>query len=111
MYDLIDEYRTYTVEMINSIGKESDYPQKIAEILDKRQTIIDSLSSDEELFEFRRLYDKFSLKSLDDELKDLLTKELDKTKKDIIEQKKQRVANNAYTKVNRDGFNLFSKQI
>ena len=111
MNNKIEDYRKYTFEMIDVIGKEHNYQFRVAELLDKRQSIIDSFSTSEELAEFRRLYNSFDIKALDDELKELLTNELNKTKHDIIEHKKQRVANNAYTKVNRVGFNLFSKQI
>ena len=49
--------------------------------------------------------------SLDNQLRDLLIKELNQAKTDIINQKKKKAANFAYSKVNREGFNLFSTQI
>lgn len=111
MYNKLEEYKKYTIDMINSINSEPNYQYKVAELLEKRQLIIDSFISNDDIVRFRRLYNEYNIATLDDELKDLLTNELNKTKHNIIEQKKQRVANSAYTRVNREGFNLFSKQI
>ena len=111
MYNRIEEYKKYTLEMISIIGTTPDYQFKVAELLEKRQTILDSIVTSDELARFRVLYKECDLAVLDDELKTLLTNEINKTKHDIIEQKKQRVASSAYTKVNREGFNIFSTRM
>ena len=111
MHKKIELYKELTLEMINVMNKEGDYQDKIAELLDKRQAIIDSFISNEDVIQFRVLYRDYDIAKLDNELKELLTEELNKTKTDIIEQKKKRIANSAYSKVNREGLNLFSKQI
>ena len=97
--------------MIYAIENELDYQHKVAELLDKRQVIIDSFTTNEEVIQFRVLYKDYEVAILDNQLRDLLTKELNQTKTDILEQKKKRIANSAYSKVNREGLNLFSKQI
>lgn len=111
MHEKIEAYKELTVDMINAIGSEPDYQHKVAELLDKRQVIIDSFTTTEEVIQFRVLYRDYEVGTLDNQLRDLLTKELNQTKTDIIEQKKKRIANSAYSKVNREGLNLFSKQI
>lgn len=111
MYNRIEEYKKYTLEMIASIGNIPDYQFKVAELLEKRQSILDSFATADELARFRVLYQECNVAILDDELKSLLTNEINKTKNDIIEQKKQRVASSAYTKVNREGFNIFSTRM
>lgn len=111
MHEKIELYKELTLEMISIMNKEGDYQDKIAELLDKRQVIIDSFTTSEDVIQFRVLYRDYDITSLDNELKELLTQELNKTKTDIIEQKKKRIANSAYSKVNREGLNLFSKQI
>lgn len=111
MYNRIEEYKKYTLNMIEIIDNTPDYQYKVAELLDKRQAIIDSFLASDEMARFRVLYEEYNLAALDDELRTLLTNELNKTKDDIIEQKKKRVANSAYTKINREGFNIFSTHI
>lgn len=111
MYNRIEEYKKYTLNMIEIIDNTPDYQYKVAELLDKRQAIIDSFLASDEMARFRVLYEEYNLTALDDELRTLLTDELNKTKDDIIEQKKKRVANSAYTKINREGFNIFSTHI
>ena len=111
MYNRIEEYKKYTLDMIEIIDSTPDYQYKVAELLDKRQAIIDSFLASDEMARFRVLYEEYNLTALDDELRTLLTDELNKTKDDIIEQKKKRVANSAYTKINREGFNIFSTHI
>lgn len=112
MYNRIEEYKKYTLDMIETIDNNTpDYQYKVAELLDKRQAIIDSFLTSNEMARFRVLYREHNINALDDKLKTLLTDELNKTKDDIIEQKKKRVANSAYTKINREGFNIFSTHI
>lgn len=111
MYTKIENYKKLTIEMINNIGVGEDYQDKIAILLEERQAILDSLTSEEELIEFRVLYKENSLIDLDNRLRDLLSEELSQAKTDILNQKKKKAANFAYSKVNREGFNLFSTQI
>lgn len=111
MYKKIEKYKELTLKMINSIGTEDDFQDKIAVMLDDRQTILDTLLSSEELIEFRVLYKEYDIVSLDNKLRDLLSQELNQAKTDVLNQKKKKAANFAYSKVNREGFNLFSTQI
>lgn len=111
MYRKIEKYKELTVEIISNIGAREEYQNKIATLLDERQEILDSLSSNEELIEFRVLYKENDIISLDNELRDLLTQELNQAREDILNQKKKKAANFAYSKVNREGLNLFSTQI
>lgn|SRR5699024_2741999 len=111
MHEKIEAYKELTIQMIYAIENELDYQHKVAELLDKRQVIIDSFTTNEEVIQFRVLYKDYEVAILDNQLRDLLTKELNQTKTDILEQKKKRIANSAYSKVNREGLNLFSKQI
>lgn len=110
MYKKFEKYKELTIEMINNIGIE-DNQNKIATLLEDRQSILNSLSTNEELAEFRVLYKEYNMISLDNQLRDLLIKELNQAKTDILNQKKKKAANFAYSKVNREGFNLFSTQI
>lgn len=111
MYEKINEYKNITLKMIDIIGTIPDYQTKVATLLDERQAILDSVLTNEELIEFRTLYKQYGVLALDNELRDLLTKELNQAKNDILEQKKKKTANFAYSKVNREGFNLFSTHI
>lgn len=104
-------YKEITEEMILFLRTVPDSQDEIARLLDKRQDILNSLESTDELIQFRDMYREHKISELDDILKELLTRELNKTKIDILEQKKQRIANSAYTKVNREGLNLFSTQV
>lgn len=110
MYKKFEKYKELTIEMINNIGIE-DNQNKIATLLEDRQSILNSLSTNEELAEFRVLYKEYNMISLDNQLRDLLIKELNQAKTDILNQKKKKAASFAYSKVNREGFNLFSTQI
>ena len=111
MHDKIEKYKEITIKMIDSISNEIDYQNKVASLLEERQIVLDSLLTNEELIEFRVLYKEYEMVNLDNQLRDLLTRELNQAKTDILEQKKKKVANFAYSKVNREGFNLFSTQI
>lgn len=111
MYEKINEYKNATLKMVDIIGTIPDYQAKVATLLDERQAILDSISTKEELIEFRTLYKQYDISVLDDKLRDLLTKELNQAKNDILEQKKKKTANFAYSKINREGFNLFSTHI
>ena len=107
----IDIYKDLTIKMIESIGNGPDFQNKIALLLEERQAVLDSLSPDKELIEFRVLYKNEDIISLDNELRDLLTRELNQAKTDILDYKKKKAANFAYSKVNREGLNLFSTRM
>ena len=111
MHDKIEKYKEITIKMIDSISNEIDYQNKVASLLEERQIVLDSLLTNEELIEFRVLYKEYEMLNLDNQLRDLLTRELNQAKTDILEQKKKKAANFAYSKVNREGFNFFSTQI
>lgn len=102
----IQEYKEITQEMIKCTEDEF----RVNELLNKRQLIIDSITSQEDLKHFRFLYSEHKVYELDNKLKELLEKRLVDAKAEILEQRKKRVANSAYTKVNRSGVSLFSKQ-
>lgn len=111
MHEGIILYKNLTSEMINAIQTREDFQEYIAILLDRRQAILDDFKDKGELARFRKMYDAYEINVLDEELKELLTQELNQTKSDILEQKKKRVANNAYSKVSRDGLNIFNAKI
>ena len=111
MYEKIALYKKITEDMILILRSTSDSEEEIAKLLDERQEVLNSLKTTDELIEFREIYRQLKISELDDILKELLTRELNKTKRDILEQKRQRMASSAYRKVNKEGLNLFSTQV
>lgn len=107
MYNLIKEYKDISVQIIVEIKGEGN-PDTISQLLDKRQKILDKVTINNQLQRFRIQYAQNGLDKLDEEMRELLSDLLNKTKEEIKTHRKKQNASKAYITSNKTSGNIFT---
>lgn len=100
---MIKLWKSINNEIINCI--KNDELDKLDELFDKRQNILDNLNIKEENIDFNEIWD------LDLKIKELLTNKMDEIKKQIKEYNKTKSANYYYQRNATQKINLFNEKI
>ena len=108
MYNTIKDYKDISLEILREIKEGQGDQEKVSELLDKRQELLDKVTRENQLQRFRIQYAQQGLDKLDEEMRLLLLDLLNKTKEELIVHKKKQNASNAYMKSNRVSRNIFS---
>lgn len=107
MYNLIKEYKEISLQIITEIKGEGN-PEVISNLLDKRQKILDKATKSNQIQRFRIQYAQNGLDKIDEQMRDLLSKLLEKTKEEMRVHRKKQNASNAYMKANKPMGNIFT---
>lgn len=105
----LDLYKNISKQMIKDL-EEENY-DSFNNLLDKRQGIIDDLVCRESIDQFKKLYKKYDLNTMDLFIKEKLDEKLEYTKKEIKEYKSKMRGNNAYSNIKKEKFNIFSQKV
>ena len=107
MYNLIKEYKEISLQIIREIKGEGN-PEVISNLLNKRQQILDKATENNQIQRFRIQYAQNNLDKVDEEMKNLLSELLEKTKEEMRNHRKKQNATNAYIKTNKPMGNIFT---
>lgn len=107
MYNLIKEYKEISFQIIEEIKGEGR-PDVISSLLDKRQTILDKTTENNQIQRFRIQYAQNGLDKVDEEMRSLLSELLENTKEEMRQHRKKQNATNAYIKTNKPIGNIFT---
>ena len=102
----IQLYKDISAEIISSIQNEN--VDKISELLDKRQDILDIEKDNEE---FIKVLIKNGILEVDKEIKELLDESMIKVKKEIKQHKQLVKVNNSYTNSFKENLHIFYKKV
>lgn len=109
MYNLIKEYKEISFQIIIEIKGEGN-PEVISDLLDKRQKILDKATENNQIQRFRIQYAQNGLDKVDEEMRNLLSELLEKTKEEMRVHRKKQNATNAYMKSNKPMGNIFTTE-
>lgn len=109
MKDKMEKYKELSKSMLDALRKE-EYDE-FDLLLYKRQEIIDFFYGNDDMNKFWGLYVRYDIKSIDIEMKRLLTKYIQDTKMEIKEYKLKMQSNESYTNVKKENINIFSKKV
>lgn len=108
MYNIIKEYKDISLEILEEIKDGNGDQEKVSILLDKRQTLLDRVTKENQLQRFRIQYAQQGIDKIDEEMRLLLTDLLNKTKEEMVVHRKKQNASNAYINSNRTSRNIFS---
>lgn len=109
MKEKLELYKKISTNMLGVL-KKHEY-DKFDELLDSRQCIINDLIYNNQIEEFRKLYDKEEIEKIDKEMKSLLDISIEETKSEIKEYRVKIQGNKSYSNIKNEKFNIFSKKI
>ncbi|MBC2455907.1 flagellar protein FliT [Clostridium beijerinckii] len=104
LYECLNEYKNITLELINKVSND----QELQKLLEMRAEIIDQIGkSNFSKVEFKELVSSLNILELDKELQDLVKQEKVKTRNQIDNIRKIRIARRNYNN-SRENIRLFS---
>lgn len=109
MESKIKLYKELTIAMLESLQDE-DY-EGFDLLVDEREELIKVLISNDEMDSFKLLYDRERLRGLELEIKSLLDRKIQDTKKEIKEYKISIQGNRLYNNIKKENLNIFSKKV
>lgn len=99
-------YKQISLEIINAI--ENNNIDILNELFEKRQNI---LNNSENINKLKDDLIKSEILEIDNKIKTLLIKEIEKTKSEIKEHRCSIMVNNSYIQNNKEILNLFNKKV
>ena len=99
-------YKQISLEIINAI--ENNNVDILNELFKKRQKILDN---SENINKLKDNLIKYEVLEIDNKIKALLSKEIEKTKNEIKEHRRSTMVNNSYIQNNKEILNLFNKKV
>ena len=102
----INLYKEITLDIIKCL--KEDNIEDLENLFEKRQNILDEEFSNKD---FKKSMIELGIIELDEVIKDLLNKNIIKTKLEIKKQKLSSVANNSYINFNKENLNIFNKKV
>lgn len=99
-------YKEISLEIIKLF--ENDGLDKIEELLDERQQILNSEIKNEK---FKKILVDEGIVEIDKTIHNLLNKSIDEVKREIQEYKVSKQANNSYINFNKEKLNIFNKKV
>lgn len=109
MESKIKLYKELTVAMLESLQDE-DY-EGFDLLIEEREKFIKVLIANDEIDSFKLLYDREKLRGLEFEIKSLLDRNIQDTKKEIKEYKISIQGNKLYNNIKKENLNIFSKKV
>lgn len=110
MKDSVKKYKDISDEILRILSSSDIDDQKIDKCFQDRQMIIDKISEENKIDEFRKIY-KEELYKEDENIKNLLQNNINDLKKEIIQHKKSKNVNFNYTNMSKSNLNIFSKKV
>jgi len=104
--DNVTLYKQISLEIIEAI--KNDNIDTLSELFDKRQSILNESNDKNSL---KESFIKSDIVEIDNEIKNLLSKEIEKTKQEIKEHRRSTVVNNSYIQNNKENLNIFNKKV
>lgn len=102
----VNLYKKISLEIIEAIN--NDNIDILNELFDKRQYILDQETDKKSL---KEELIKYGIVDIDNNIKDLLNKNINKVKDEIKEYKRSIQVNNSYIKNNKEILNIFNKKV
>lgn len=102
----VNLYKKISLEIIEAIN--NDNIDILNELFDKRQYILDQETDKKSL---KEELIKYGIVDIDNNIKDLLNKNIDKVKTEIKEHKRSTQVNSYYIKNNKENLNIFNKKV
>ena len=99
-------YKQISLEIIDAL--ENDNIDILNELFEKRQSILDN---SENINKLKDNIIKSEILDIDNKIKTLLSKEIEKTKSEIKEHRRSVMVNNSYIQNNKEILNLFNKKV
>ena len=99
-------YKQISLEIIDAL--ENDNIDILNELFEKRQSILDN---SENINKLKDNIIKSEILDIDNKIKTLLGKEIEKTKSEIKEHRRSIMVNNSYIQNNKEILNLFNKKV
>ena len=109
MESKIKLYKELTIAMLESLQDE-DY-EGFDLLIEEREGFIKVLIANDEIESFKLLYDREKLRGLELEIKSLLDRKIQDTKKEIKEYKISIQGNKLYNNIKKENLNIFSKKV
>lgn len=109
MESKIKLYKELTIAMLESLQDE-DY-EGFDLLIEEREGFIKVLIANDEIGSFKLLYDREKLRGLELEIKSLLDRKIQDTKKEIKEYKVSIQGNKLYNNIKKENLNIFSKKV
>ena len=109
MESKIKLYKELTIAMLESL-QDDDY-EGFDLLIEEREEFIKVLISNDEMDSFKLLYDIENLRGLEIEIKSLLDRKIQDTKKEIKEYKISIQGNKLYNNIKKENLNIFSKKV
>ena len=109
MESKIKLYKELTIAMLESL-QDDDY-EGFDLLIEEREEFIKVLISNDEMDSFKLLYDIENLRGLELEIKALLDRKIQDTKKEIKEYKISIQGNKLYNNIKKENLNIFSKKV
>ena len=106
MESKIKLYKELTIAMLESLQDE-DY-EGFDLLIEEREGFIKVLIANDEIESFKLLYDREKLRGLELEIKSLLDRKIQDTKKEIKEYKVSIQGNKLYNNIKKENLNIFS---
>ena len=104
--DNVTLYKQISLEIIEAI--KNDNIDILNELFDKRQSILNESNDKNSL---KESFIKSDIVEIDNEIKNLLSKEIEKTKNEIKEHRRSIQVNNSYIQNNKENLNIFNKKV
>ncbi len=102
----VNLYKKISLDIIEAIN--NDNIDILKELFDKRQYILDQEKDKEKL---KEELIKCGILDIDNNIKILLSNNIDKIKDEIKEYKRSMQVNNSYIKNNKENLNIFNKKV
>ncbi|SCJ98141.1 Uncharacterised protein [uncultured Clostridium sp.] len=102
-------YKELTIAMLESLQDE-DY-EGFDLLVEEREEFIKVLIGNDEMNSFKLVYDREKLRDLELEIKSLLDRKIQDTKKEIKEYKVSIQGNKLYNNIKKENLNIFSKKV
>ena len=99
-------YKQISLEIIDAL--ENDNIDILNELFEKRQSILDN---SENINKLKDNLIKSEILDIDNKIKTLLGKEIEKTKSEIKEHRRSIMVKNSYIQNNKEILNLFNKKV
>ncbi len=102
----VNLYKKISLEIIEAIN--NDNIDILNELFDKRQNILNQEKNKEKL---KKELINYGILDIDNNIKVLLSNNIDKIKDEIKEYKRSIQVNNSYIKNNKENLNIFNKKV
>lgn len=109
MKNIINSYKDISEKILKLLEAVEIDNDKIDKYLEERQALLEIINK-ENIDIFRKEY-KANLSDIDIQIKELLQKKLDNSKRELAQYRKNQNGNIAYTNMNKTKLNIFYKKV